>query len=419
MSDIIALWGAVIKIVFMAAPVWLPIVLWQKREAICQYLFGQPTVKRIPTIVISSDRIRDHPDPWFYADNVSEPEDIMANGSDANDQLLPVVTQQLASSSATDAALRKLNDEGYHRLIIGYTGGGKTTLLHKLAVDWAASGLRVLVCDPDAAPGQWPGCRVVGHGDDFEQIGAALDLTMRDVEQRRQQRGQGRRVFAPLHVVCDEVQDILESCDNALPILETIIRRGRKLNVLLTLGVQDRQVKTLGLEGKSHLLTNLIQAEVKKRDGRRVAIIDGESYPLPNLPSPDDFIVAPGPEDLLRTSLQAASARNSVMSAVTASESAVTSRNSVTNSVTSAVTSDVTASESAVTDVVTSRNSVTNSLVTAQESAQIALLLTTYSPSMVARKLPGYTPPKYADYKAKVDYVKTLIDKIDVGLEEL
>ena len=65
----------------------------------------------------------------------------------------------------------------------------------------------------------------------------------------------------------------------------------------LTIGVQDKQVRTLGLQGKSELLKNFATADVlKAHDGRRVAMLrDPESgkrvsLPIPQLRDPESLI---------------------------------------------------------------------------------------------------------------------------------
>jgi hypothetical protein len=186
-----------------------------------------------------------------------------------------------------------------HRLIIGHSRGGKTTLIHHLATDWARRGERVLVGDPDAAPGMWPGCEVAGYGDDVASIGALLDITGAEVEARRQARATGVRQFAPFHLVIDEAHDVLPVLPGGLELFEDVARRGGKLNVRMTVGVQDKQVKTLGLEGKSALLRNFQTADVlKNREGRRVAVLrDAEtgqkvSMVIPQLTDPESLIIS-------------------------------------------------------------------------------------------------------------------------------
>ena len=189
-----------------------------------------------------------------------------------------------------------------HRLIIGHTRGGKTTLIHHMATTWAAHGERVLVGDPDAAPGLWPGCEVRGHGDDIQAIGELLNIVQTEVTQRRAARAQGVRQFAPLHLIIDEAQDVLPALDGGLELFEDVARRGGKLNIRMTVGVQDKQVRTLGLEGKSELLRNFQVADVlKNHEGQRVAVLrDAESgrrisMPIPQLRDPEKLIITPPP----------------------------------------------------------------------------------------------------------------------------
>lgn len=169
-----------------------------------------------------------------------------------------------------------------------------------MATDWAARGERVLVGDPDAAPGLWPGCEVRGAGDNINAIGELLAIVDAEVAQRRAQRAQGVRRFPPLHLVIDEAQDVLPALEGGLELFEDVARRGGKLNIRMTVGVQDKQVRTLGLEGKSEVLRNLQIADVLKgRDGRRVAVLrDAESgkkisMEIPELTDPESLIIAP------------------------------------------------------------------------------------------------------------------------------
>lgn len=210
-------------------------------------------------------------------------------------------------------------EDSPHRLVIGHTGGGKTTLMHSMAVNWAASKQRVLVLDPDAAPGQWPGCIVRGAGDDYQGISQGLAAVDREVERRRKARAEGQRQFAPAHLIIDEAQDVIAECPGAIDIIESVARRGRKINMRLTMGVQDNQAKTLGIEGKTHLLRNLRTIDVMLQDGRRVAVVHrpggNETMPIPDLYDPEHFIVtkrratgtapspSPAPEDLLASLL--------------------------------------------------------------------------------------------------------------------
>lgn len=224
---------------------------------------------------------------------------LLAYGQAAN---APTGSPSSPTQASGPTALVDALESTPHRLIIGHTRGGKTTLIHSMATSWAARGERVLVADPDAAPGLWPLCQVAGAGDDIAAIGELLSVVRGEVTRRRKARAQGVRTFPVLHVVIDEAQDVLPGIPGGLELFEDVARRGGKLNIRMTVGVQDKQVRTLGLEGKSALLTNLQIADVLKgRDGQRVAILrDAASgakitIPIPDLPDPERLIVAPVP----------------------------------------------------------------------------------------------------------------------------
>jgi hypothetical protein len=189
-----------------------------------------------------------------------------------------------------------------HLLIIGHSQGGKTTLIHELATQLAAAGTRVIVCDLDAAPGLWPGCSVHGYANDLATINQALADVRIEVERRRKLRGSGRqRTFPPLYLVIDEYQDVGRGaeCPEARPLVEDILRRGGKLNLHLIIGVQDKQVKTMGFEGQGDLRRNFtFVVEVRAdRDGRRWASLTDPSddeaaatYEVPPLTNLDKLV---------------------------------------------------------------------------------------------------------------------------------
>lgn len=211
------------------------------------------------------------------------------------------LTSAPQSPPAAPPWLHTLRD-ALHILIIGHSRGGKTTLIHALAVIRAAGvGEWVVVCDPDAAPGPWMGCEVVGYGNDFAAINAALEAVQREVAERRQLRGSGtRRQFAPLTLVIDEYADVTRSCPAARTLVEDVLRRGGKLGVRLILGVQDKQVGTMGFERAGDLRKNFsyVCEVVRGTDGTRRATLtdqDGAAavWNLPTLPDPE-ALITPG-----------------------------------------------------------------------------------------------------------------------------
>jgi GTPase SAR1 family protein len=185
-----------------------------------------------------------------------------------------------------------------HLLVIGPSRSGKTSLVHALALRWRLTS-RVIVCDPDAAPGLWTGCEVFGAGDNFAAIDKALASLAQEITARREQRARGIRQFPPLRVVLCEYADIARYCDQARTIIEDCLRRGGKLGISLVLDVQDKQRKTLDLDGATHLLQNFSHVcEVRRSPGgSRTATVtanDGEqtviTYDIPTLPDLDDLV---------------------------------------------------------------------------------------------------------------------------------
>lgn len=185
-----------------------------------------------------------------------------------------------------------------HLLVIGHSRGGKTTLIHDLAQRRRQRGERVIVCDLDAARGQWPGCEVHGYANDIKAVRAALSIVGAEWERRNSLRAAGVRAFDRLTLIIDEYADVAE---DARELVERILRRGGKLEIRLVVGVQDKQVKTMGFEGQGDLRKNFAYVVEVRRDaaGRRWASLqeNGEgpatTYAVPMLPDPEALIEPP------------------------------------------------------------------------------------------------------------------------------
>jgi hypothetical protein len=183
----------------------------------------------------------------------------------------------------------------HHLLVVGHTGGGKSVLLHNLAKRLSGTA-NVLVCDVDSVRGTYQGYRVVGAGDDYDAISKALQLVRVQVGKRREARAAGTRSFKAMWVFIDEAHDVFANVENARELFIDIVRRGRKLNIHAAIGTQDSLVKTLGLEGQSKALVNLTRVDVTTRGQQRTASIDGNEYPVPDLPHPDDMVQQTSPD---------------------------------------------------------------------------------------------------------------------------
>lgn len=187
------------------------------------------------------------------------------------------VLVQPVRSSNWDRWLERVIEGTIHLIAIGQTDAGKTTVLQILVERLVDRGIPVVVCDPDAARGDWPGTELCGGGDDFEAITTCLSSVKELVKQRREARADGVREFPPLWLVLDEYAEIQLECSVAGPIVETLLRRARKLNIHLVLGIQDTQVKSMGFERKSALLQNARTITMKVTiDKRRFAVLEDE-----------------------------------------------------------------------------------------------------------------------------------------------
>lgn len=194
-----------------------------------------------------------------------------------------------AATEGTTAWITDLLSHSIHVLVIGGTGGGKTTLLQRFATILQGWGQSVVVMDPDAAAGDWPGCTVLGAGDDFEAIDKGFTWLAHLAGERRKARAAGQREFPALYVLLDEYADIKDECKQAGSVVENMLRRARKLNIHLYIGVQDKQVRTLGFERKSHLLhnTRTVKVEVDPQGRRTATIDDAGTFNVPVFPSPN------------------------------------------------------------------------------------------------------------------------------------
>jgi len=330
----------------------------------------------------------------------------------------PSPSTTMSSSRGSDTAWLTELTKALHLLVIGHSQGGKTTLIHELACRLASAHIKVIVCDPDAAPGLWPGCHVSGYANDLVAIDRALGDVRAEVERRRALRGSGRqRTFAPLYLVIDEYQDIGRAgeCPTARPLVEDVLRRGGKLNIHLIIGVQDKQVKTMGFEGQGDLRRNFTYiVEVRAdRGGHRWAMVttpaDEEAtatHEVPLLPNLERLIEA-APRLSAAAMLDAQSATASaVISREMPATSAVTSREMPEN--------DAENLRSAETHFPASAGdfTVSEAAFSFEEIAQIAAMIARggKGKTEIVQSMPGYSGRKYRAYAAYYDRVHEAIE---------
>jgi hypothetical protein len=153
---------------------------------------------------------------------------------------------------------------GKHALIIGETGSGKSTL-----ATWLAYGVggRVTVYEPEGCPGDWAGLEVIGRGEDWDSIDAAMQFDLDLLSQRvgdRLEKGDSALVNADRVLIAEEYPEMKAQCSSAQEWLERHARRGRKLKQLVILISQFDRVSAWGLEGKADLVDCFVKIRLGK-----------------------------------------------------------------------------------------------------------------------------------------------------------
>lgn len=133
-------------------------------------------------------------------------------------------------------------------IVKGKSDAGKTTFLLALA----ARSKNVIVIDPHNSPDKWPGCAVIGGGENFPEISQRLKWLYDTMQQRYRDLHAGKvreRQFDPLTLITDEVLAIIDECPDSKDYFRKLVTRARKVNISVYLGSHSELVKPLGLEG--------------------------------------------------------------------------------------------------------------------------------------------------------------------------
>lgn len=158
---------------------------------------------------------------------------------------------------------------GYHMMIYGSTGKGKSTF-----VDWLISD--ILISNPDAKfilinphhkAGQWGTRNVIGRGRNFSEIEEILPKIMGLMDARYDDYSDIEGIsFEDIYIVIDEVPAIKQSIDNKVfsSFVKQMTSEARKVRIWLILITQSRYTKQLGFEGASDMLDNLLIIRVAK-----------------------------------------------------------------------------------------------------------------------------------------------------------
>lgn len=162
-------------------------------------------------------------------------------------------------------------------IIKGKSDAGKTTFLLALAT----RSKNVIVIDPHNSPDKWPGCAVIGGGENFPEISQRLKWLYDTMQQRYRDLHAGNvkeRQFDPLTLITDEVLAIIDECPDSKDFFRKLVTRARKVNISVYLGSHSELVKPLGLEGagdirESYVFVRLYYSYISNK--RSVTVDEG------------------------------------------------------------------------------------------------------------------------------------------------
>lgn len=143
--------------------------------------------------------------------------------------------------------------EGKQLMIIGNSGAGKSTVAQYLAYT-VGGKVRVLECE--GTPDDWLGLEVIGRGEDWKAINAAMEQELEELSRRiakRNSHGDAALVGTDEVTIVEEYPEVHTKCPAADEWFERHGRRGRKTRRFIICLSQYDRVSAWGLEGKSDL----------------------------------------------------------------------------------------------------------------------------------------------------------------------
>jgi len=320
-------------------------------------------------------------------------------------------------------------DDQPHTLLGGRTRAGKTWLATALLERRIDSGADILIIDPHSS--DWMGLPTAG-GSGASERREALKAVLNEYLRRMAQREEHKRrtghelphdYFDPLTVLVDESNAMLEElAAEWKTVLKVISSGARKVGISLLLLAQSPLVEDLGISGAMRenfsriaLDERTVQTMIdSERDKSRKAALQAAFTTMDRSAAAqigastwllDRRGLNPGSASAgaqMWAGWDFAAGKVSRVSGQNGGNTPLPDPALFGNERSNAVTSP--GADSSASLPVT---------MTPAEAAKIATLLVGNTPSEAAKKLDGYSPRKYAEYKAKVEYVQALLKGCD------
>ena len=324
-------------------------------------------------------------------------------------------------------------------LLVGSRGSGKSTLLRAiLATKAAMKESTIAVYDPHAAPGEWPMATLVHNSED--EISKAMASAYKRLAARREERRKGIRLkdWPRLTLAADEWGSIVanvklpESIDRTPGEVSTdLMKEGRKFDIGFVAGAHGFTNKSLGCTGDQEAFLNsftwILHMGVFTRSKLPPIYLErwdempmgeneeGSTFPLivacEHRASGEVYLLdMRGLHEMVDTQPviqppimppQRAKQQpdQAFLSGLLAGNEEPASLPLESNEVTGELPD------------VHAELPVTNVIVTPRETAIIAAALAgNETLSDISKRLPGYSPRRYKEFKAKVEFVKRILD---------
>jgi Cdc6-like AAA superfamily ATPase len=157
---------------------------------------------------------------------------------------------------------------GYHLIIYGGTGSGKSTYIEYALykIKKSSQTAQFIIINPHHRRGQWGLENVIGGGRNYEEIPNEINNIINLMNKRYQEYYENiNATFNDVFVVIDELPAIITNTNKTVSNnLKQLSSEARKVNIWLIILSQSVLVKQLGFERASDMLDNFVFVSVAK-----------------------------------------------------------------------------------------------------------------------------------------------------------